>query len=134
MTRVVAHARQLLDQLRNPRERPHVGAVTVRERTTQQLLLDLGKLLGRDARHSSGAASAFETFASVLTPRVMPTHHALPADAQHAGDLGLALAALEHLCGAQPTLAHSIEVTSLLRHARSIAKTNENVTLLCESL
>lgn len=134
MAGVIAHARQLLDQLRDPRQRPQLRAVAVRERAAQQLRFELCELIGRQARKPAGTAGALEAFASRRAPPVVPAHHTLPADAQHTRDLGLALAALEHLRGAQPTLTHYIEVTRSLRHAGSIARTIPNVTVLCECL
>jgi hypothetical protein len=89
MPRMMSDPGVLLDDLRNPRQRPQVACEPARPGTGQQDLLDLGELLGRHPRRAARRAAAAQCLLAALLPAAIPAADVLAADAQLAHDLGL---------------------------------------------
>jgi len=138
MAWVILHAGQLLDDARDPRQRPKVRAEAMRPRALAQGGLDAPEFLPRQPGLPAGAARASQRRAPPLAPGAVPAHDALAADSQEPGNGPLRLPT----CGKQPrgllaTNFQSVEIPS--RSSRSVHASHltmegcVSVTVLCES-
>ena len=129
MPRMMSDPGVLLDDLRNPRQRPQVACEPAGPGTGQQDLLDLGELPGRHPRRAARRAAAAQCLLAALLPAAIPAADVLAADVQLAHDLGLRDLTGEQRRGLKADLLLEIAVarrapaplaTALLgRHARS---------------
>jgi hypothetical protein len=137
MSGMILHPRQLLDDPRDPGQRPEVCVEAVRPRALAQGRRDASQLPHRQPRLAAGAASGPQRHAPALAPGAIPAHHALAADAQAVRDGPVRLSTLgKQPCGLVPTYFQSSEISSwrnMSGHAphRTLGRP-VSVTVLCE--
>lgn len=95
MARVVANARQSLDESRHARQRPQLGGMTEGQRTLEQGLLDPVHLIAVQPRPASRATGRPQSLSTVRFPGARPAQGRRPTHAQAARDRGLRLPVLE---------------------------------------
>ncbi len=119
MARVILHAGQLLDDARDPRQRPEVRAEAMRPRALAQGGLDTPQFLPRQPGLAAGAAGGSQRRAPTLAPGAIPAHDALAADSQEPGNSPLRFPTCrKQPCGLLATNFQSVEIPS--RGSRSI--------------
>src|SRR6266536_2041075 len=112
VARMVAHAGQPLDHLRDPRQRPPVGREAVGTSALAQCLVDHGALFGRQLWPATLAASAGQRRGAAGSPAGVPHAGGLARDRKDACHLSLAGAVVEQLGGAQATLLEPCQVAA----------------------
>ena len=132
MTRMIANARQLLDQGGDSRQSPQVGFVTVTRRPSQKFLGDRFRLLGGEFGFAAGRALAGQGSVSHAFRGGLPAIGHLPRHFQAARHFGRRTLFLKQLAGLFAPLFH-LGMIPRLRHAQTIKTALTNVTLLCES-
>jgi hypothetical protein len=110
MARVVANARQSLDQSRDARKRPQLGGMTEGPRTLEQGLLDAVDLIAVEPRLASRATGRPQTLPTLRFPGTGPAQGRRPTHAQAARDRGLRLPVLEQPHRSQPSSLETLEV------------------------
>ena len=97
MAGVMAHPGQLGNHDCDPLQGPQVGLEPIRHGASQQGLLDLGELGGRQLGIGTGGTPAAQRLDAALGEAGVPDMGALARDAELAGDLGLGAALGEQL-------------------------------------
>lgn len=110
MARVIVDARDPLDHLGHPAQRPELGGVAVGAGALQQRLLHPSQLSPGQLRRSAGARRLFQRLQPAPPPAFVPATGALPADLQDARHVGLGVAFLEELSGASATAFLSVAI------------------------
>lgn len=86
MPRVILHAGQALDEPSDSGQRPQVRAEAMRARALAESCFNAPHLLRSQPRLASGAAGGPQRRAPAPVPRAIPSHDALAAGTQAAGD------------------------------------------------
>ena len=135
MTRVIMNARHLFNHSRDSSERPEVGSKAVGARSLEQGLLHTPELVRVQTTVPSGASGTSQGPGSPLLPRLEPSAHTLPADAQVSRYVRLTLALAKQLRGLLPAVLKLVEVPSSACgsvHADILRDQTADVNLLCE--
>lgn len=89
MAGMIMHPRDLLDHRCYAWQRPQIGAETMRRRALAQSRVDFLYLRVVETRPAAGPAGTADPAGLIDSPSLVPTAHALTADAQLVRDLGL---------------------------------------------
>jgi hypothetical protein len=135
---MILHARHALDDHRDPRQRPQRRREPECRRALAQGDFHSGELSGRQPWLATSPTRATQRGASVLAPRVIPTHDTLAADAETTGNRPLRLSTRgEQPCRLLPTIFQRLEIASrsnMAGHASMLrSHPIEPVTILCEA-
>ena len=113
MPRVILHPGQLLDELRDAGQRPEARAEAMRARALAEGGFDAAQLRRRQSRLAPGPTGGPQGRTSAPAPRAIPSHDALAADSQAAGDGPLRLSTRgKQPRGLLPTNFQSVEIPS----------------------
>jgi len=110
MVAMVSDAEATLDQVGHPLRRPQLGGVPPSPRPSDQLLLQLQELLGRQLGGTPGASRFPQPGHAFPFELRFPTTDRLAMDPHSAGDLGGSQAALEQAGRSQPPLFQGGEI------------------------
>jgi hypothetical protein len=135
MAGVVPHAGLSFDDPRDARERPEIGGESVGLGSLQEGFFHTRLLRGRQTAGPSGASRTPPGAGPSLLPDLEPPAHALPADAQLASYVRLALALAKQLRGRLPAVLQLVKVPSCSCgsvHADILRDRNADVNILCE--
>jgi hypothetical protein len=136
MTRMIPHAGESCDHVRDARQGPEVGREPVRARAFAERPVDVRELSWRHFRLPSGAPRPAQGAAAASAPGVIPAAHTLPAHPQRTRDLGHDLAGGEQVRRLTAALFQGMEVPARCSmgrvHAPIIREGAPGVTLFCE--
>lgn len=112
MARVIADARQTLDDSGDPRQGPEVRGEAVGPRPLEQRGLRAGQLRSVQPRLAPSPPGALEPRAPATLPRVIPAARRHGRHAQRPGDARLRLAPREPARGLEPPCFQRSEIPS----------------------
>lgn len=103
MSGVMADLGEPFDDLRDPGQRPEVGAEPCHPRTGPQSSLELRQLRRPESGLPPRSAGGFQPSAAMYLPRVIPVVGGHPGDVQRPRDRSLRLAARKQSGSSEPT-------------------------------
>lgn len=133
MARMIPFAGQILDQVRDPGERPQIGFITALDRPSEQCGANRFQLQRREAGLPAGGPPAAQAFGALGLPDLVPVMGGLAADTEPTSYFRWINSLLEKFGGLKASLLHRRVIALLAHDAISLQDLSASVSLLYES-
>lgn len=132
MARMIPFAGQILDQVRDPGQRPQVGLIAALDRSCEQRGANRLQLYRREAGLPAGGPAAPQALGALGLPDLVPAMGRLAPDTQPAGYLRWIDSLFEEFRGLKASLFHCRVIALLPHDAISLQMSPAPVSLLYE--